>query len=279
MLRRRVRAPGFTLIELLLVIAILAMLVGLLLAGVQAARATASRLVCGNNLRQLALASQDYAGSHNGRFPPLLTHADYQASFLYELLPYLEQDQLYQLGVQSSDQPPYTFWGPVPGGHIYDSAVVKAFLCPADATVSGDARINNGWVGASYAGNYQLLGAISDGGLIGPYTVGNIPDGSSNTVLIAEKLADARATGGGTAWAYPYISAYWPAIGYFSLQPPQVAPAPSQIQFARASTMHPSGAQAALADGSVRSVSASVSQPTWQNALIPDDGNPLAGDW
>ena len=46
-----------------------------------------------------------------------------------------------------------------------------------------------------------------------------------------------------------------------------------------AQTPHPSGMLVAMADGSVRNVSASISQTTWTNALLPNDGNPLGNDW
>jgi prepilin-type N-terminal cleavage/methylation domain-containing protein/prepilin-type processing-associated H-X9-DG protein len=273
------RVAGFTLIELLLVMAIFVTLTGLLLPAIQAVRAAAARTRCGNNLAQLGLATQNYATANTGRFPPLLTNAAYQASFFYELLPYLEQDEVYRSGIESSDRPPYTYWGRVPGGHIFDAAVVKSFVCPADPTLGAHGRIGNGWVGASYAANYQLLGTIANRGMVSPYGIGNIPDGASNTVLLAEKLADARATGGGTAWAYPYLSGFWPVVGYFTSQPPQVAPSLGEIEFARASTMHSGGAQVVLADGSVRGVSAAVSESTWWNALVPADGQPLGADW
>jgi prepilin-type N-terminal cleavage/methylation domain-containing protein/prepilin-type processing-associated H-X9-DG protein len=272
-------APGFTLVELLVVIAILAVLLGLLLPAVQQVRAAAARVQCGNNLKQLGLAAHDYAAAHGGRFPPLVTYRGYHATFFFELLPLLEQEALYRAGTQASDRPPYTFWGPVPGGHIFDAAAVKGFLCPADATAGADARIGNGWVGASYAASYPLLGSVRSAGLVGRYGIGTIPDGSSNTVLLAEKLADARATGGGTAWAYPYLSAYWPAFGYFSTGVPQVCPAAAQVQFALPSTRHPSGAQVVLADGSVRGVSAAVSPATWRIAVCPDDGLTAGADW
>lgn len=103
-LRRR----GFTLVELLVVIAIIGILIGLLLPAVQAAREAARRTQCRNHLKQLGLAAIVHhdAQGHlpTGGWPDWVGDPDrgfgkeQMGSWLYTILPYMEQVAVFNLG-------------------------------------------------------------------------------------------------------------------------------------------------------------------------------------
>jgi prepilin-type N-terminal cleavage/methylation domain-containing protein/prepilin-type processing-associated H-X9-DG protein len=100
---------AFTLIELLVVIAIIAILMAMLLPAIQKVREAANKMLCANNLRQLAIASHNYHLDYNklppGYYGPMSQHAPVTdiepqrgpwVGCLAVLLPYLEQDNVYQ---------------------------------------------------------------------------------------------------------------------------------------------------------------------------------------
>jgi prepilin-type N-terminal cleavage/methylation domain-containing protein len=90
---------GFTLVELLVVIAIIGILIALLLPAVQAAREAARRMNCSSNLKNIALAAQNYHDTH-GRFPMGQVYETSSGSYLSGwawssgLLPFIEQGSL-----------------------------------------------------------------------------------------------------------------------------------------------------------------------------------------
>jgi prepilin-type N-terminal cleavage/methylation domain-containing protein len=108
---------GFTLVELLVVIAIIAILVMLLLPAIQAARESGRRIDCGNHLKQIATAMQNFVnvqktfpsggyGNTYGPHPARGMGVNQTGAFFYVLLPYLENKSLYELGkgINPTDQ-------------------------------------------------------------------------------------------------------------------------------------------------------------------------------
>src|SRR5215469_2334728 len=68
-LLRQADGSGFTLVELLIVIAVIAVLMGIFLAAFAKARQTANSVSCESNLRQWGMATQIYASENNGFLP------------------------------------------------------------------------------------------------------------------------------------------------------------------------------------------------------------------
>ena len=93
---------GFTLVELLVVIAIIGVLVALLLPAVQAAREAARRLSCTNNLRQIALAVHNYHDARRAFPPALIWKTSGGWSYVYLVLPYIEETALSEKYVNHS---------------------------------------------------------------------------------------------------------------------------------------------------------------------------------
>jgi prepilin-type N-terminal cleavage/methylation domain-containing protein/prepilin-type processing-associated H-X9-DG protein len=198
---RTSRRSGFTLIELLVVIAIIGVLIGLLLPAVQKVREAANRASCQNNLHQIALAAHNYQSAFK-RFPPginvspnasLPTTANslsppYAGPFtgcLGFLLPYMEQDNIYQQLVGNAGSnagvagaPIGSLWDPVTIAgawaycygpptstdgngtayiHIADS-LVKSYLCPSDNAGPGQNTLGGGIIDALGVPTYGQSG-------------------------------------------------------------------------------------------------------------------------
>jgi prepilin-type N-terminal cleavage/methylation domain-containing protein len=169
----RARRPAFTLIELLVVIAVIGILIGLLLPAVQKVRAAAARASCQNNLKQISLAALNYESVYGtlppgylGTYPNLAAPTGgsngYPGQFvgvLAYLLPYVEQDNLYQqmlAGVPAnylSATAVYSPWWNYPSTWQAAQTRVNTFLCPSDnayANTVGTMVGSQAYVGPGY---------------------------------------------------------------------------------------------------------------------------------
>lgn len=88
----RQRDRGFTLVELVVVITITSIMIGLLLPGVQASREAARNVQCGNNLKQIGIAVQNFH-ARRGFLPPSRNY-DHYTTWAFLILPELEQEAL-----------------------------------------------------------------------------------------------------------------------------------------------------------------------------------------
>jgi prepilin-type N-terminal cleavage/methylation domain-containing protein/prepilin-type processing-associated H-X9-DG protein len=261
------RAPrGFTLFELLVVLALLALLLGLLLPAIQKVREAASRSQCMNNEKQIGLAMHNHNDTY-AKLPPcvgILNEGGPHGTSLFFLLPFIEQDNLYKMAI-----------GPDGKGSAWNDGVfsmaVRTYVCPNDKSGGPDHRFD-GWLAtSSYAANWMVF---RDGGARIP---ASFPDGTSNTIMIAERFQVCNGTPCG--WAYDGLTDWAPIFAYSSNAKFQVLPAPSQCDPSVPNSLHAGGINVGMADGSVRFLSQAISLQTWYYACNPNDGMVLGSDF
>jgi len=307
------RWRGFTLIELLVVIAIIAILIGLLLPAVQKVREAAARMNCQNNLKQLSLATINCADAHQGLLPPGLglypntnpSPNNGQGSAFFHILPYLEQQNAYNLTLQKSDvtgrnvtatggaMPTYSpAWN-------FLTANVKNLICTSDPTAMGTQGSNSGL--SSYAINGQVMQVYWNGYNRYP---ASITDGTSNTIFYTEFFAQCDNNyGPWTDWGSQLYDPAGSMAGNLVPNLPVTGPGslfrsnipnPAQYcaptttasyggafpaNYGNATSFHTGGINVGLGDGSVRFVATGISGLTWWYALTAQGGDVLGPDW
>ncbi|MGL6097384.1 MAG: DUF1559 domain-containing protein [Fimbriiglobus sp.] len=229
-----VRRRAFTLVELLVVIAVIAVLVGLLLPAVQRVRESAARLRCQNNLKQLGLAVHTFHDA-NSRFPPGCANdmppfgtaavPKHGSSWMVYTLPYYEQEAVFRQ---------WRFTGGSGFGDPVTTAIdippVPVLLCPSSGLPKlsrGGLAPNNGqrsaasYVGIVGAARTPFLGYTesrvspsggsgccnggpsSAGGILFPLSrvqISWVTDGTSQTLMLGEVDALFDTDGGRQDW-------------------------------------------------------------------------------
>jgi prepilin-type N-terminal cleavage/methylation domain-containing protein/prepilin-type processing-associated H-X9-DG protein len=196
---------GFTLVELLVVIAVIAVLVGLLLPAVQAAREAMRRAHCANNLKQLALAVHNYHDANNAVPPTGVAPVPAANNFSLKarLLPFIEQGPTFDalnMGFPDADGPNTTV----------NRLRVALLLCPSDGNVPNPDRSYHSYPNNLGTWKYNHGGApdgpayrLADPASGHAISLASIGDGLSATAIFSEFVrGDGTTSSGGSPQVY-----------------------------------------------------------------------------
>jgi prepilin-type N-terminal cleavage/methylation domain-containing protein len=260
------RRSGLTLIELLVAIAIIAVLIALLIPAVQRVREVAARTQSLNNMKQIVLATHNFASARNGRLPSIdgsRQSANKNRSLFEAILPFLE-------GQGMAHRPHRNI------------VLVPTYISPADPSFNGKGGYS------SYAANALVF-------VNNPDLNWTFKDGTSNTIAFAEHYTRCQTANrfydvyrSNNIWARgaTFADARYedevPVHGMIPKDTFQVAPnrdVPNICVPWLAQTPHPAGMVVGLADGSCRTIASGISPATYWAAVTPAGGERLGRDW
>lgn len=307
---------GFTLVELLVVIAIIGILMSLLLPAVQKVREASNRTKCLNNLKQLALACHIHEATH-GRFPAAGLNYRYSGDpnkgfgkdqpggWHYNILPYCELSSLHDLGKGLSDAQRRE------AGKQICETVVGLFICPTrgraeafpyvTASAYAFSNINRPSVIArsDYAANagnrisgWSGYNTTNQTGVIydrAGLRKSAIQDGLSNTYLIGERFlnpdfyTDGSSSGNDQGWTVGHDFDVFRCTDFKANDPitsSTYAPRRDQpgINIRESFGSAHEVFHMALCDGSVHSISYSITPETHYRLGNRSDGSPITED-